>query len=328
MSSYPDAESFQTTGKQITVFDMILPPQAVPMLALLFLITPLMLLTGESLFVPLIEWLKSKMMLGNESAFDMLPFHFYVKLIAFLVLSFFGAFQLLLRINASYYSVWAKSFPRPHALHTDYHPHKFQSITALTQWKLYRMMMIVVPPVAAIGITTIVGLIEFYLFNVLGELPFISLSIQFTVGIFIMMILGMLCLFAVLNSLWNVFTTLFGDAIAVSEPELSPKVIYDRSNRIAFSSPTVYLLYPIYFLFCLLTLGLMIWLIVTVDVYDLLSFKANLPLIALCELLVFVLYWCMNYFRFYTYHQSLGGYYQKLPKQMKEFFSAPPSATA
>ncbi|MEB3286383.1 MAG: hypothetical protein VKJ04_02650 [Vampirovibrionales bacterium] len=321
-SPSPQFQPNVSQSKDWTVFDLILPPQAFPLLALLFVILPMILLTGESLFIPLIEWLKGRMMLGNESSFDMLPLHFYLKLGAFLLLSFLGAFQLLLRINAIYYSVWSKQFECPHPLHTEYQPSRHTSINTLMIWKLYRVAMIILPPLGMIVLSAIVGAVELYLFNILGELPFLSISIQVTISIFIMLMLGMLCLFTVLSSLWHILTTLFGDVIAVTEPKLTPKKIFDRSNRIAYSSPQVYAFYATYCVFILIALGLFGALIYFVDIYDFLRLKTNLPLILSCEFGLFVGYILLNYYRFHTYHHALGAYYQKLPKQMKEFFHA------
>ena len=317
---HPDADAQR--AKDVTFFDYILPPQAFPLLVLLFVILPMILLTGESLFIPLIEWGQKQLNLGNESSFDMLPLHFFLKLGAFLILSFLGAFQLLLRINTIYYSTWARGFKKPHELHVDYHPNRHQSMNTLMIWKLYRLAMIILPPIGVILLTIVVGAVEMYLFNILGELPFISISIQVTISIFVMLMLGMLCLFTVLSSLWHIFTTLFGDVVAVTEPELSPKKIFDRSNRIAFSSPMVYGFFPVYFLFILVAYAMFGSLIWFVDIYDFLRFQTNIPLIATCEFILFISYLLLNYYRFHTYHNCITGYYNKLPKQMKEFFAS------
>jgi hypothetical protein len=62
------------------------------------------------------------------------------------------------------------------------------------------------------------------------------------------------------------------------------------------------------------------------DIQDLITFKANVPLILICELVTLFLYISLNYFRFYTYHTALKQYYNKLPKHYKERFTPPPRA--
>src|SRR6476660_559243 len=79
----------------ITAFDMILPPQVIPLLLLLLLVTPIVILTAESLFIPLAEWMRTRIMAPSSPD---VPIYFFLKLLAFLVLSFLGGFQLLLRI--------------------------------------------------------------------------------------------------------------------------------------------------------------------------------------------------------------------------------------
>ncbi len=309
----------------LTLFDLILPPQAVPLLLLLLLITPLVLLTAENFFIPFYEWATSRMTQNGELVFTSLPIYYFLKLGAFLVLSFLGGVQLLLRLNTIYYSVWAKAFPRPHPLHVDYYPQKHQSLLALMGWKFFRNAVIILPPIVMVALSGLVGLIELYLFNTFNELPFVSLSFQFIVSIFIMLLMMMFTGFIFLNSLWTLFTTIFGDIIAVTEPDLPNKTIYERCSRIAFSSPYIYVLYPAYLLFGIGFLAEVILLFSAVDIQELITFQAPIPLIFGFEVLTLGFYMALNYLKFYTYHHSLIQYYHKLPKQLKECFTPPPA---
>lgn len=310
----------------VSVLDMILPPQVIPLLVLLLIITPVVILTGESLIVPLFEWVRTRIMIaaGQEPSFGDLPSYFFIKLAAFMILSFLGGFQLLLRIKTIYFAAWAKAFPRPHTLHVDYQSDANQGMAALIQWKLYQFAIVSLPPIVMATITFLVGLVELYLFNTFSDLSFIGLSVQLTVELFLIMMLGLFTLFACLNSIWTALTSLFGDIVAVTEPDLPNPLILQRCGRIAFSSPYVYILFPIYLILVAGVLGEVIWLLGAVDIPQFISFKANVPLIMGMELLTVIWYLGFNFFKFYTYHHGLSLYYSKLPPQLKECFSAPP----
>jgi hypothetical protein len=313
----------------VTLFDMILPPPVVPLLLLLLLVAPIVLLTAESLFIPLWEWVQSHLLStsGGDAVFGDLPTYFFIKLGTFLILSFLGGFQLLLRIKTIYYATWAKAFPRPHTLHVDYQTDSNRGMMALIQWKLYQLVMICLPPIGMGTVTFLVGLVELYLFNTFSDLSFVGLSIQLTVELFLIMMLGLFTLFAFLNSGWVALTSLFGDVVAVTEPDLPNPIIMQRCGRIAFSSPYVYVLFPAYLLLVLTVFGEVGWLLQDVDIHQLISFQANVPLILGLEVVTLAWYLCFNFLKFYTYHHGLSIYYSKLPPQLKECFSPPPTTT-
>jgi hypothetical protein len=138
------------------------------------------------------------------------------------------------------------------------------------------------------------------------------------------MMLGLFTLFSFFNSIWTALTSLFGDVVAVTEPDLPNPIIMQRCGRIAFSSPYVYILFPAYLVMMVGVLGEIVWLINDVDIHQFITFKANVPLIIGLEALTLAWYLGFNYFKFYTYHHGLSIYYSKLPPQLKECFSAPP----
>ena len=320
----PDAPPQAFMEPTASVFDLILPPQVLPLLLLFLLITPIVMLTAESLFIPLYEWSKSHLAIVGETQFETLPAYFFVKLAFFVVLSFLGGFQLLLRIKTLYYAAWARAFPRPHALHVDYESDPDRGIIALIQWKLYQAAMIVLPPLGIGTLTFVVGLVELYLFNTFSDLPFIGLSAQITIEMFIMMMLSLFTAVAIGNSIWTAITTLFGDVIAVTEPDLPNPIILQRCGRIAFASSYVYVLFACYFILVLGVLGEIAWLLATVDIQQFIRFEANVPLILIVETLTVAAYLAFNFFKFYTYHHGMMHYYHKLPPQLKECFRPPP----
>jgi hypothetical protein len=308
-----------------SALEMILPPAAIPLIILLLLVAPIVLLTAESLFTPLISWAQLHLMSPNgDSSYGNLPNYFFLKLAAFVLLSFLGGFQLILRIKSIYYTTWARSFPRPHSLHVDYEQDSNRGMISLIQWKLYQVAFVMLPPLGLTVFTVLVALLELYLFNTFSELTFIAMSAQLTIELFVSMMLGLFTFFAFLNSGWTALTSLFGDVVAVTEPDLANSIVMQRCGRIAFSTPLVYLLFPTYLFLLLFVVGEIIWLIEAVDIHEFISFQANTGAILLLELTTLAAYIGFNYFKFYTYHLGLGIYYRKLPPQLKECFSPPP----
>lgn len=329
-SSYNDpplegslSSAYPADRYSVTFMDYLLPPQALPLIILLLLILPMAILTGESLFIPLAEWIKSLFTSGSDVGSTSLPLYFFLKLAVFLVLTFFGLVQLIFRINTLYLMAWSSKFPKPHTLHVNYEPDLQLSPASLLNWSVYRLLMVVAPPLVMGVVTFLVGLLEVYLFNLFSGLPFISLPIQFIVAIFVSLLLCLFTGFACLNSVWTLFTTVFGDVIAVTEPELPAKTIYDRCGRIAFSAPLIYVFYVAYFIFLVGILVELYLLVANTDILDVVSFHANIPLILGIEAVTFGLYLVLSFIKFYTYHQALENYYVKLPQQFKERFSSP-----
>lgn len=322
-----EPKKFHRSGKssQFTFLDMILPPLLIPLFILLLALAPMVLLSGESLFIPLFEWIKSIVLPNSTNTFTILPVQFFLKLGGFLILTFLGAVQIFLRIKTQYYTAWASLYERPHKLHTDYSPDFRESMMALLNWNIFRFMIIVLPPLVIGALTFGVGVFELYLFNqFIGNLPAITLPILFITGLFILMLLGLFFLVACCHSVWMLVKTLFGDVAAVLEPSLPARTVYERCRRIAFAAPEVFLLYPAYILLILATLGEIAWLYLNFDIQDLISGHIpNLGLIVGMECLTLITYLVLNYFKLNTYHHALKRYYARLPQQYLEHFSPP-----
>jgi hypothetical protein len=289
-------------------------------------IAPLVLLTAEGLFLPLIEYFRSWFTTAEGAAASALPIMFFVKLVTFLILAFLGGVQLLMRLNSTLYGTWAQGIDRPHPLHVDYQPQAQLSMLSLLNWNLYRLYALSAPPLLMAGVTLAVVFGQFYLFNTLTGLPFISLPIQFIVMLFVTFLLGFLSFVALVNSGWNTLTTLFGEVVAVTEPDLPPRTIYERCKRIAFSSPLVYGLYPSYAVFALSVLWAVTTLLETYDIEDVVTFQFNWGLVLLLAGLLIGVYVALNYWKFRAYHDALSRYYRTLPPKFKERFSPPARA--
>lgn len=309
---------------ELTVFDMFLPPQAVPLLGILLVITPFFILTAESLIEPMVLFVQERVIPGNELSFATLPLNFFIKFILFAVLGFVTFGQLLLRIETIYVAMWSKTTPRPHELHVDYSPDRYFSIMSLMSWKLYRLIAIIMPPVLSILLTGFVSMVVLYFVQAFNSSNTATLSFQFTVAIFVTLVLFMLTAFISLNSIWNIFITIFGDMTAITEPDLSNKSIYQRANRIAFTCKRSILLYGMYFIYYACTITLVVLLLTKYNITDLTGFKANFFLIFLLEALVFAGYIALNHFKFKAYHRALILYYENLPEQLKNCFTPPP----
>jgi|GEM_PF-2681785 len=321
----PYASSYEQDSDGWGALGLIFPPAAIPLLILLLIVAPIVLLTAESLFVPLLHWAQYHMVSqAADASYGDLPSYFFIKLGAFVILSFLGCFQLILRIKSIYFTTWSRLFPRPHSLHVDYQRDTNRAMVALIQWKLYQVAFIVLPPLLLTTFTAIVGLVELYIFNTFSDITFIAMSVQLTIELFLIMMLGLFTVFAYFNSAWTALTSLFGDVVAVTEPDLANSIILQRCGRIAFSTPWVYVLFPCYLILVILVIGEISWLIEAVDIHEFISLQANIGGIFLLEILTLAAYLGFNFFKFYTYHVGLTNYYRKLPPQLKECFSPPP----
>ncbi|MDX2085303.1 MAG: hypothetical protein SFZ03_07940 [Candidatus Melainabacteria bacterium] len=304
------------------ILEMLLPPEALPLLALLVFLSPLALLTGESLLIPLIETIEN-LWKGDLQG---LPSYFYLKLGAFALLSFLGLVQLLFRIKVIYLGVWARGLSRPHPLHVDYQPDAQLSMLALLNWNLYRWLMVFGPTLLLSTLTVGVSLAEFWWFNQTLGSSNMSLPIQFIVGLFVVLLLAMFTVFVFLNGFWTTAITVYGSVAAITEPDLPARTVYERCGRIAFFSPLVFVVYAGYAVFYGLLLVELVSLFAVYNIQDLLSFQANYGLLLACEMVTLVFYLGLSYIRLLAYHHALVRYYAKLPRQLKEQFSTPPSS--
>ncbi len=313
------------TRRDSNIFEMLLPPQAFILLILLLVLLPVTLLAGQSLFIPLFESLKSFVLPEMKGMQTILPWPFYLRLGIFLLLAFLGVFQLILRIRLAYYQAWAKGFSRPDPLHIDYQPDAQQSMLSVQSWNVYRLFAICLPPLIIGSIFVGTCFLELYLFNQFIDMPITTLPAVVISFLFISLLLMLFTVFSVGNSLWVLMITLFGDVVAITEPDLTVKVIYERCSRVAFSSAWVYLLYPAYFLFLIGVGAEIIGLVTTYDLQDLLQFKINFLLILALEGATLITYLGLNYLKFHAYHHALKRYYQRLPEAFRKHFVPPAS---
>jgi hypothetical protein len=317
----PGQSSGQSSTGRPGFFDMVLPPQAMVLVLLLLLTAPLVLLTGESLLAPFIGWIKSLFTAETTTGVvDTLPSYFFIKFAIFLVLVFLGGVQLLLRLNTIYYGTWSSALPQPHALHPPYQPEPQLSSLALLNWSLYRLLHIAGLPLLMFALMFGLGFLELYLFNLLSFIPVFSLPIQVILATFLFLLMGVVTVAICLRSVWVLLSTLFGDVIAVTEPDLPVHTILERCQRIALVSPRVIILYPAYVLFYLGLIGALAWLVFTYDIEDIIHLKANFFELFMVESLLLGVYLILNYWNLSSYHHALMAYYYRLPAAIKDKF--------
>lgn len=301
----------------------VLPPGTWAYFLILLIVLPLIILTGESFVIPLLSHLRSIVMPQMEGMRTVLPIRFFIKFGLYLL--FVGTIisQLLMRIRQAYVQEWVKHFDRPDPLHLNYAPHPVHSIGAIIRWHGYRLMVVFSLPLFLTAATGLFSLFAFSLMNQVMDLSTISLPAAITVFLFVGF---MLCLFtgvSILNSIWSFFTTPFGDMVALTETDLLPRTVFERCRRIAFSSPWVWILYPVNGLFWLLVLAGIVAMMFFYDIQDLITFHLPLFQLIIIEFALIVAYILLNYLTFFTYHDALKRYYEALPPAFRDRFSAP-----
>lgn len=304
-------------------FSSLMPPSALPYIVVLLVIFPLAVLTGESFVLPLFSHLNSMVFPEMEGMRTVLPFRFFLKFALYLLFVGIILGQLLLRIRQAYVQEWVKHFERPDPLHLDYAPHPVHSVGAIVRWHGYRLMVVFSLPLFLMAATGLFGLFSFSLMNQVMDLSTISLPAAITVFLFVGL---MLCLFtgvSIVNSIWLFISTPFGDMVALTETDLLPRTVFERCRRIAFSSPWVWVLYPLNGLFWLSVIGGIVVMMVFYDIQDLISFHLPLLQLLLTELAVVVAYIVLNYFTLLTYHDALSRYYHSLPPAFRDRFTIP-----
>jgi hypothetical protein len=302
----------------------LLPPSSLLLWPILFFVAPISLLVGENLLSPLLDQALGFMSTGEVA----LPWVFLLKLLTFLVLAILGLGQLFHRLQVSYYSQWSLSYARPHHLHVDYTPDHRESMAALLRWNGFRLLRAGLPPIGGSFLAFALVLGALYLFNssLSSQAWFMPLFITSSLFLISLVILATGCL--TLNSVWMNITTLYGLCASITEPDLPVLQVYDRVNRIVFSTPLTFFAIPFYLLCNALLLAFSVWLLLTFNVEDITSGGFNWGLVLGLEGALACLYVAMHALRWFAYHQALIQYYQKLPAFMKNQFNPPPVTKA
>jgi len=168
------------------------------------------------------------------------------------------------------------------------HPLKFSIIKGI-KWNFYRIFLVLTPPLSIKAAGGFLFFSSIILFNFFLKLAGISISLTAFVISFITFSLAFLFILSLFVSSWQLFSTLFGTEIAVSEPRLTYKTIEKRAKKLILSKQYNILLCISYFALILIILFQIKYAFTT----DLLTNSANhqfLTLIIIINLLCILIF--------------------------------------
>jgi len=189
------------------------------------------------------------------------------------------------------------------------HPLKFSIIKGI-KWNFYRIFLVLSPPLSIKAAGGFLFFSSIILFNFFLKLAGISISLTAFVISFITFSLAFLFILSLLVSSWQLFSTLFGTEIAVSEPRLKYKIIEKRAKKLILSKQYNLWLCISYFALILIILFQIKYAFTT----DLLTNSANhqfLTLIIIINLLCILIF---EYLKTSGYINSLIEYSHKISK--------------
>ncbi len=297
----------------------LLPPMAGGLLLGILIFYPIVLL-GFKQFIPSL-WMQAEAFSQGKGI--IVAWHFLLKFLIFILLGGGGLLLLRLRLDVAYLTHWASQFPRPHALHVDYHPAEPYSFYALAKWVMYRFLRLGTLP-CLIGLALLIsGWGQLLFLNFFLDAPFMKWPIIYIVGIFWMLTLALLFIASLINALWQSFSSTFGICAVITEPLKPLPILFNRCQRISTQTPLVNLLWGLKCLLFILWGTLSLWLLWQYRIEDLLTTQFPwwwvLPtLLGLCLAEI-----QLHYFRFLIYHLALQQFYAKLPRFVKEGFNPP-----
>ncbi|MFN8614318.1 MAG: hypothetical protein U0003_00160 [Vampirovibrionales bacterium] len=301
----------------------LLPAYAWVYWLVLLVMTPLVVLTAESYWTPLLESLSSSALQDADALLTQLPLVFFIKAAVFGSVVLVGARHCISLLRHSYIQAWAGAFKRPDALHVRFKPDPILSAQALARWARHRFLVIAVPPLTLIALGIVLSWVGFWVMNTVMDLTTLALPPLLTLFLFIGLILGLLTVLSFVHGIWLLVTTAFGDAIAQTEPDLLPQIIFERSRRVAFCSPFVWVLYPMVVLFWGSVLAAFLALVTQYDMLDVLQGRMAWGWVLLGELALVGGYLLLHWLSLFCYHHALTVYYRQLPSAFRERFSPP-----
>ncbi len=296
-------------------FEFLLPRSALTLLLLLFFVLPLFFLTAESLFSPVYEFIKSLLIpINTGMVYTTFPLQLVIKILLFSFFTFTGVALLWLKISCLYHEVWSTRFYAPSPLHTPYHPDQQGSLVALFNWNLFRFAKVYGPLLGWLFATLVIGTICFLSFTSFTDFGFLTFQLQFSGIVFVMSVLFLFLLLTCFKACWLGVTTMLGDVAAMTEPEKPIEVVFARARKLAFVSPWSIILYPLYVVLTLMVVAEVLYLVITYDVQDVLSFNPNVLPIFCFDLLTIAALIILSALKFLTYHDAMCRYYRHLPR--------------
>lgn len=305
------------------MLSVLMPPGAWPWVVVAWLVIPVALLATESVVSPLLEHGLRFISSGEW----VLPPYYFLKLLGLLALLACGPGLLLTRLQVVYLAGFARLYPRPDSLHSDYQPEFTASMASMLSWKNYRLLRVVLPPGLMLVVTMGLGWLEMGLFNAMagGWAPLQPLL--YAMGLFVFLVFGLLTTILGFNSLWALFSSVYGACTAVTEPHLPNDIIFARGNRLAWTSPLAGVLAGYYVVFYTVAGFFLVWLLASYNIDTLFNLQPETPerwlSVLSLEAVVAVLYVGLLALKFASYHKALQFYYDKLPRQVRAQFQVP-----
>jgi hypothetical protein len=295
------------------MLNLLFPPGALVLVALLLVVTPLTLLSAESLVVPLWEWVRSWLVSSPENTFTVLPWQFFIKFFIFILLAGLGEGMLLLRLHTLLVSQWVQRSPQVHAGHPQFHIDMDAALISLVNWTAYRWLRLLAPPLLMLALTGFTFFVTMMGMSLVTGLPPFAQPIQYMMSIFLVLLFSLFTGLAVSHSLWTGISSVFGDVIAISDPEISSKTVLERSGRLLLRSPWVFLLLPFLLLAQATLIAEGVLLLVHYDIEDVLSNQFDWVTVLTIEGATLVMLAALTVATWLIYYHALLRYYRHLP---------------
>ena len=182
------------------------------------------------------------------------------------------------------------------------------TIVRVINWNIYRLYYVFLPLLTVSAIALVLFLIVSFCFNVIEMIAGVSLGLVIFVGTFILLSLIAIFIYALFCTLKNLVNSSFGIECVVSEPELSNKVVAQRSKRLSFVKPINLLLHFSFLIFILL---------MTVESLGIIFFKNcisgdNTYIFVHLTILNILFYVGIGYFKNVLYVESIVAKYKRI----------------
>ncbi len=212
------------------LYTFILLFSAICLFISLIILVKYFLLNLSGIQEPVLNWIKTLLSKENIMIQNLFEFTTIFKLAG---LFFSGGFIFLFYIVFStvlsciFYNFCSRKYRKI------MHPLKYSIISGI-KWNIYRTFLVMTPPLFIKWIGIILFFSSIILFNWFLKIAGISLSLTAFSVSFITFSLIFLFVFSLLISAWQLFSTIFGTEIAISEPKLSFSKIENRSRKLIF----------------------------------------------------------------------------------------------
>ncbi len=294
----------QIYNKIFSVFILLF--SAVVLFASVIVLIKYFIVTLSGLHDPVFKLVKSILSEENTKK-DLIPQIIVIFKLISLIIS--GGLILVIysTLSTVFSCIFYKFCSRKHK--TINHPLEFSIIKGI-KWNFYRLFLVLMPPFLVKAIATVLLAASILLFNFLLKIVAISVSLTAFIMSFISFGLMFLFMLSLIVSFWQIFSTLFGTEIAVSEPRLKNKTIEKRSKKLILANHYNILLCISYFMINLIIIFQIKYALTTDFLINSLNQKVFNQVIIFNLLCILV----FEYFKTSGYVNSLIEYNHKISK--------------